>query len=114
MTTEGAPYSYIADLTTTAEPPEGGILSRTLYQDERIKVVVFGFGAGQELSEHTANVPATIQVVKGEGTVTLGEDTVRVAAGSWLHMKAGLSHAVRAETPLTMVLVMHKAGGAAS
>jgi quercetin dioxygenase-like cupin family protein len=114
MTPEVVPYTYIADLAATVEPPDGGILSRTIYQDERIKVVAFGFGADQELSEHTASVPATIQVVRGEGTVTLGDDTVRVAAGSWIHMKAGLSHALRARTPMSLVLVMHKSGGAAS
>jgi hypothetical protein len=28
-------------------------LSRTIFQDDKIKAVVFGFGQGQELSEHT-------------------------------------------------------------
>ncbi len=44
-------YTHITDLTSQAEPPEDGILSRTIYDDERIKAVIFGFGAGQELSQ---------------------------------------------------------------
>jgi hypothetical protein len=47
-------YTLILDLAKEAEPPAGCILSRTIFQDARLKAVVFGFGQGQELSEHTA------------------------------------------------------------
>ena len=53
-----APYTHILDLAKEAEPPADGILSKTIYQDDQIKAVVFGFGQGQELSEHTASKPA--------------------------------------------------------
>ena len=43
-------YTHIFDLAKEAEPPADGILSRTLFQDERVKVVLFGFSAAQELS----------------------------------------------------------------
>ena len=65
-------YTHITDLASQAEPLEDGILSRTLYNDERVKAVVFGFGAGQELSEHTASMPAVVQFLKGEAVLTLG------------------------------------------
>jgi hypothetical protein len=48
------PYTFFADLAAKVQPPSDGTLSRTLYQDDRLKVVLFGFAAGQELSEHTA------------------------------------------------------------
>jgi hypothetical protein len=41
-------YTHILDLAKEAEPPADGILSRTVFQDERIKAVVFGVGQGQE------------------------------------------------------------------
>jgi len=47
-------YRFIADLRAEAQVPPDGILSRTLHNDEQLKVVLFGFAAGQELSEHTA------------------------------------------------------------
>lgn len=46
--------SQIMNLATAVEPPEDGIISRAIFNDERLKAVVFGFSAGQELSEHTA------------------------------------------------------------
>jgi hypothetical protein len=45
--TEGLEASHILDLVKEAEPPADGILSRTVFQDDQIKGVVFGFGQGQ-------------------------------------------------------------------
>jgi len=53
-------YTYIPDLASQ-EIPADGILSRTVYQDDHVKAVVFAFAAGQELSEHTASMPAILQ-----------------------------------------------------
>ncbi len=48
----------LTDLARQIEVPTDGTLSRTIHQDERLKVVLFAFSAGQELSEHTASMPA--------------------------------------------------------
>ena len=63
------PYTHILDLAKEAEPPADGIFSRTIFQNDQLKAVVFGFGQGQELSEHTAAKPAMLFFVKGEATV---------------------------------------------
>jgi quercetin dioxygenase-like cupin family protein len=101
-------YTHILDLVKEAEPPADGILSRTIYQDDQVKVVVFGFGQGQELSEHTASKPAMLFFVKGEATVGLGDDRKEAQAGSWVHMPAGLKHSIKAKTPVVMLLVLLK------
>jgi hypothetical protein len=51
-------YMHILDLAQKTEPPADGTLNRTVFQDDQIKAVVFGFDQGQELSEHTAARPA--------------------------------------------------------
>lgn len=102
-----APYTHVADLAAQ-DIPSQGILSRTLYQDDQVKVVLFGFDTGQELSEHTASMPAILQIVKGEARVTLGNDTVEAHAGFWVHMPAQLRHAVQAKTPVVMLLLLLK------
>jgi quercetin dioxygenase-like cupin family protein len=71
---------------------------------------LFGFDTGQELSEHTASVPAIIQIISGQASITLGSETLAVEPGTWIHMEAKLSHAIRATSPLVMLLVMLKAG----
>jgi quercetin dioxygenase-like cupin family protein len=101
-------YTHILDLAKDTEPPADGILSRTIFQDEGIKAIVFGFGTGQELSEHTAAKPAMLYFVKGEASVGLGDDVQEARAGTWVHMSANLKHSIRARTPVVMLLVLLK------
>ena len=101
-------YTHILDLAKEAEPPADGILSRTIFQDDQVKAVVFGFGQGQEFSEHTAAKPAMLFFVKGEATVGLGDDVKEAQAGTWVHMPAGLKHSIKAKTPVVMLLVLMK------
>ncbi|MCU0307751.1 MAG: cupin domain-containing protein [Thermoleophilia bacterium] len=101
------PY-VVAHPATAVEPPEAGTLSRTLHADDRVKVVAFGFARGEELSEHTASKPAILHVLSGEIELVLGGDPVPAPAGTWVHMAAGLPHAVRAVTPAVMLLTLLK------
>ena len=101
-------YTHVLDLAAEAEPPADGILSRTILENERLKGVIFGFGSGQELSEHTASKPALLFFVKGEATLGLGDDVREARAGTWVHMPAGLKHSIRAKTPLVMLLILVK------
>jgi quercetin dioxygenase-like cupin family protein len=100
--------THILDLAKEAEPPADGILSRTILQDDRVKAVIFGFGQGQELSEHTAAKPAMLFFVKGEARVGLGDDVREAQAGTWVHMPANLEHSIDAKTPVVMLLVLLK------
>ena len=101
-------YSHVLDLAAAAEPPADGILSRTIFQDDKIKAVVFGFGQGQELSEHTAAKPAMLFFVKGQAAVGLGEDIQEAQSGTWIHMPANLKHSIKAKTSVVMLLVLLK------
>ncbi len=109
MSATSAITSY-ADLATELVIPPDGILSRTIYTDSQIKVVLFGFSAGQELSEHTAAIPAIIQVISGAARLTLGAETMAGQAGTWVHMPAHLPHSVYAETPLVFLLTLLRDG----
>jgi quercetin dioxygenase-like cupin family protein len=101
-------YTHFVDLAAEVEPPADGTLSRTLYQDDRLKVVLFGFAAGQELSEHTASTPAILHFLRGEADVTLGADRIAARAGTWVHMPAQLPHSIRAKSPTVMLLLLLK------
>lgn len=99
-------YTSIPNLTSHIEIPEEGILSRVLFKDDQIRVLGFGFDTGQELSEHTAAVPAILQVVSGRMTGTLGADVIDLEPGSWVHMPADLAHSVRAVEPSLLLLTL--------
>jgi quercetin dioxygenase-like cupin family protein len=102
------PYTHIGDLAKEAQPPEKGILSRTLYNDEKVKAVIFGFGQGEDLSEHTASMPAILHFFQGEAKLTLGDDTLEAKAGTWVHMPSGQRHSIHAKTPVVMLLLLLK------
>ena len=77
-------YTLFLDLAQEVQPPDKGILSRTLFNDDRLKVVLFGFGQGEELSEHTASMPAVLHFLQGEATITLGDDRHEARPGTWV------------------------------
>lgn len=100
-------YTWFENLPELiADIPEESIVSRTVYKDHHVKVVLFGFDAGQSLSEHTASQPAVIHVLNGEGTLTLGDAVKDVQSGSWVHMPPGMKHSLIAKTPLKMLLLL--------
>jgi len=101
-------YTFLEDLAREVESPRDGTLSRTLLNDDRVKVVLFGFSAGQELSEHTATMPAVLQFISGEAAVKLGSNWHEARAGSFVHMPAGLPHAIRTKAPTVMLLILVK------
>jgi len=105
------PYTYLASLPDSLpEIPPDSILSRTVFADDQIKVVLFGFAPGQELSEHTASQPALLHFLEGEADLTLGGDAVEARAGTWVHMVPRLSHSVKARTPVRMLLILLRGG----
>jgi len=101
-------YTFIPNLDAEVQIPENGILSRTLYQDDHLKVIIFGFAPGQELSAHTAPFAATIQILRGDAELTLGQDKRDVSAGALAHMAPNLPHGIVARTPVVMLLMMLK------
>lgn len=101
-------YTHLADIASLVEIPPDGILTRTLYDDEQVKVILFGFDAGQELSEHTASMPAILHFLQGEARLTLGQDSMEAHAGTWVHMPANLQHSINAKTPVMLLLLLLK------
>jgi len=103
-----AAYTFFPDLEAEVQIPENGILSRTLHNDDHLKVVIFGFAAGQELSAHTAPMAASLYFLRGEAKITLGEEEHNVKAGAFVQMMPQLPHGIVARTPLVMLLSMQK------
>ena len=101
-------YTHVLDLAQEVQPPDKGILSRTLYNDDRLKAVAFGFAQGEELSEHTASMPAVLHFLQGEAKLTLGDDTLDARPGTWVHMPKGMRHSIQATTPVVMLLLLVK------
>jgi quercetin dioxygenase-like cupin family protein len=106
-------YTYLADFAAAlATIPPDTIVSRTLYADKQLKIILFGFAPGQELSEHTSARQATLHFLEGTARLTLGGDTMSATAGTYVVMPPHLPHSVFAETQVVMLLTMVEAGTA--
>jgi quercetin dioxygenase-like cupin family protein len=100
-------YELVENLAALLpEIPADSIVSRKVYSDELLKVTLFGFAAGEELTEHTAAFPATLHILSGEATLTLGEETIEAQPGTWVQMPAHLPHSVSAKTAVSMLLTL--------
>jgi quercetin dioxygenase-like cupin family protein len=105
------PYVYFPNLLESVpEIPPDSIVSRTLHADDEVKAVLFGFAQGQELSEHTASMPATLLILQGEAALTLGSDRLEAQPGTWVHMPPNMAHSLLAKTPVVMLLLLFRAG----
>lgn len=100
------PANEVLDITGMVNYSEGSIVSRTLIESKAGTVTLFAFEAGQSLSEHTAPFDALVLVLDGEGEFTVGGQIHNVAAGQALLMPANIPHAVKAEKPFKMLLLM--------
>ena len=103
-------YTFVADLRQQIpDIPADSIISRTLYNTDEVKVILFAFAAGQELSEHTAATPAMLYFVQGDADLMLGDDRQTAQAGTWVQMPPRLPHRIAARTPVVMLLWLLKA-----
>jgi quercetin dioxygenase-like cupin family protein len=83
-----------------------GIASRTVFHSPHTRMVLFGFSAGQELSEHSSTQHAIVQILSGEADWTLAGESKTLCTGDLLYMPPGLPHAVKARQEFSMLLTL--------
>lgn len=96
----------IFTLAGLVELQPGAVVSRELMKRPGGTVTIFAFDGGQGLSEHTAPFDALVQVLTGEVEITISGQPYHLNAGQVILMPAHEPHALKALTPLKMVLVM--------
>src|SRR5512142_599480 len=94
----------VIHLADAAQFSEAGIVSRALHDQAGVRMTLFAFAAGQQLTEHTSTGRAFVQVLSGACEFTLAGKKTPLRAGDLLHMPPGLAHAVSATEPFSMLL----------
>lgn len=100
----------IEDAATAIEIQAGAVVSKVIHRDDDIDVTVFGFDAGEGLTEHTSARPAIVQVLSGRLRFTVEGDEVAMVPGTWVHMSAGAVHSLTAVEPTVMLLTLLRSG----
>src|SRR5262245_61774314 len=83
-----------------------GIVSRTVMRSGPLRVVLFGFAEGQELTEHATPQHALIHILSGECEFTLAGRVRALKAGDFLYMPPEMPHALRATKRFSMLLTL--------
>ncbi len=97
-------------LESLVTPTAHGIASRVLARTAAGNITLFAFDAGEELSEHTAPFDALILTLSGRLTLTIGGKQTQTAAHTVVLMPANVPHAVRADEPSRVLLLMLREG----
>lgn len=93
LPSDAAQALSLADAVQTSD---AGIVSRTVLQTAGLRVVLFSFAEGQELTTHTNTRRAVVQMLSGECEFFHSGEWHRFAAGTLLHLPPGHPHGVRA------------------
>ena len=103
-----APHEPAAlKLLDAVQISESGIVSRTVLQTPEIRVVLFTFCDGQELTSHTSRRRALVQILDGACDFFFAGAWHRLGAGTLLHLPPNHPHAVRAGAgPFSMLLTL--------
>jgi len=99
-------YESAVNLAGLVEYQAGSVVSREVVQKPTGTVTVFAFAAGQGLSEHTAPFDALVYLLDGAAEITIAGKPVAAKTGDMVIMPAGKPHALKAVTPIKMLLVM--------
>ena len=99
-------YTSIEDVAASVVIQPGAIVSKVIHHDDGLNVTVFGFDAGQELTEHRAARAAVVQVVAGRLRFTVGGEVLDAGPGVWIHMAPETPHALVATEPTIMLLTL--------
>jgi quercetin dioxygenase-like cupin family protein len=98
------------ELDSLVTPTAHGIASRVLARTAAGNITLFAFDTGEELSEHTAPFDALILTLTGGLTLTIAGKQTQTTAHTVVLMPANIPHAVRADEPSRVLLVMLREG----
>lgn len=100
------PHVAIADAAAAVAIQPGAVVSKVIHRDEKLNVTVFGFDAGEGLTEHQASQAAVVQVLSGRMHFTAGGEEIDAGPGLWVHMPAGTPHSLLATEPTVLLLTL--------
>ena len=85
---------------------DGQVVSKTLVQNDTVRMTIFSFDKGEEISTHAAGGDAMVTVLEGKGRFTVADEVFYLEAGETLIMPKDIPHAVYGEEKFKMQLIV--------
>ena len=92
--------------TDIIEYPQTGVKSKILLEDGNCRYMLMLLGAGMQIAEHTNPRNATVNVIEGQGILTLEGKELILEAGVFIFLPATAHHAITAEINLAFLLTL--------
>lgn len=99
-------HEKVLDLAEQVQTLSGQIVSKTLAQNEAISITLFAFDKNEQISTHESSGDAMVTVLDGTGRFTIDGKDYMVNSGETIIMPKNKPHAVFAEDPFKMILVV--------
>ncbi len=94
----------VCSLLAPVAAVDQGIISRAVLTTPGLRITLFHFAAGQELSEHTSKARALVQILGGRCDFSVNGVVHALKPGDLLHLPPGAPHAVTAPENFSMLL----------
>jgi quercetin dioxygenase-like cupin family protein len=88
------------------EYPQTGAKSKILLEDGNCRYTLMCLAMGMQMAEHTNPRNATVNVIEGQGVLTLEDQEIVLESGVFAFIPANAHHAVKAMTNITFLLTL--------
>lgn len=85
---------------------KGQVVSKTITKSAGVNISLFAFDQTEGLSAHTSSGDAFVTILDGEAKITIDQQDYNVKAGESIVMPKNILHALYAEVPFKMLLVI--------
>jgi len=103
----------IMSLNTTAirwadviEYPQTGVKSKILLEDGNCRYALMSLAVGMHIAEHASLRNATVNVIEGQGVLTLEAKEIVLEVGVFVFIPATARHAIKAVTNFAFLLTL--------
>lgn len=100
------PHAEILNLDKHVSCSPGKIDRRSIAKNNFVKVFLFGFGINSELTTHTTNGDALVQVLQGTSRIVIKDQTYILNKGESIVLPADIPHSVHADQHFIMLLTI--------
>ncbi|MBS9387289.1 MAG: cupin domain-containing protein [Dolichospermum sp. BR01] len=96
----------VIHLVDIIEYPKTGVRRKILLEDGNCQYALMLLATETDIAEHTSPRNATVNVIEGQGVLTLEDKEIALEVGVFAFIPANERHAVRAVTNLAFLLTL--------
>lgn len=88
------------------EYPQTGVKCKVLLEDGNCRYTLISLAMGMNIAEHAANRNATVNVIEGQGALTIAGKEIVLESGVFAFIPANAHHTIKAMTNIAFLLTL--------